>query len=142
MGFIKNYKSAKVGIRKAERDIKLVRMFMEEHNQNPPEEIASRFFMSLGDDLDQSSKPQMDGYRMMVKPVVARLSKQFEEPEVYRVEVPREFEQYLDSDGNITPQFIAEVAKLHGHETWEEWKSCETLMALSDALDQLNRDSK
>lgn len=66
MGFIGNVKEAvkdaREGVRKGRRDIDLAKAFFAEHNDNPPFDVAKRFFTSLGDDVDTSKPREVRAY--------------------------------------------------------------------------------
>lgn len=55
-------RAVRIGQNKAKRDIELCKMFFDEHGNNPPYEIAERFFSSLGDDVDRDSEYEEKAY--------------------------------------------------------------------------------
>jgi hypothetical protein len=66
MGFISNVKEAREGVRKARRDIDLAKAFFAEHNDNPPFDVAERFFSALGNDVDGSKPREVRAYMFTI----------------------------------------------------------------------------
>jgi hypothetical protein len=62
MRFIDNMKSKKLGRAKGKRDVALARLFFEEHNDEPPTDVATRFFSSLGDDVSRANRVESMAY--------------------------------------------------------------------------------
>lgn len=66
MNFISDIKDAREGARKAQRDIELAKAFFAEHNDNPPFDVAKRFFTALGDDVDSSKPREVRAYMLTI----------------------------------------------------------------------------
>lgn len=67
MSFISDIKDAREGARKAQRDIALAKAFFAEHNDNPPFDVAVRFFNSLGDDVNSSKYHEARAYMVSIR---------------------------------------------------------------------------
>jgi hypothetical protein len=124
MKLIDNIKSHFDGKEKALRDINLAKMFWEEHGGKPGNEVSHRFFTSLGDDVDESNKWEVNAY----KKDVARYQKEWraelgfpERPqgavEVYTLPAPL---MVALMTGTLTEEMIDDYAKEHGHFTRDE----------------------
>ncbi len=67
MNFISDIKDAREGARKAQRDIALAKAFFAEHNDNPPFDVAARFFGSLGDDVNNDKYHEVRAYMVSIR---------------------------------------------------------------------------
>lgn len=60
-------RSFQIGTSKAKRDIELVQVFMQEHDHNPPSNIADPFLESLGRDVNREDQAEAAAYRLHIE---------------------------------------------------------------------------
>lgn len=142
-----NYKAARVGVRKAQRDIALAEKHLTENDNKL--NYADPIWEELGADVDRDNPFERHGYdttraRFMQKWVkanpLAYAAAMFEDrastPESSIIIVPAELLPDILA-GTLTQQQVDELAAEHGHTTPEE--ECGTILNLRILL---NRQSQ
>lgn len=146
MSFIQNFNKYRIGVVKAKRDISLAKDHLDISNRL---DYANPFWGTLGRDVDNRYWAELEGYmttknRFMTRwlrahPLAAAtaefeaaiIKSEAEESGAIAIEVSADLASLIVS-GNLTEEYVAELAKQHGHDSPEE--ECESIAILRKIL--------